>query len=42
LGSEAQFNLGAMFLAGRGVLQDHAQAYIWFNLAASGAKTAKA
>ncbi len=32
---EAQFNLGSMYYHGYGVPQDYAQAYMWFNLAAS-------
>lgn len=32
--TEAQFNLGSMYLSGQGVEQDHAKAAFWFNLAA--------
>ena len=33
--ASAQFNLGAMYADGLGVPQDHVQAHMWFNLAAS-------
>ena len=35
--SPAQFNLGIMYLKGQGVPQDAEEAYLWVNLAASGA-----
>jgi TPR repeat protein len=33
--AKAQFNLGMMYDLGRGVPQDHVQAYMWYNLAAA-------
>ncbi len=33
--TSSQNNLGNMYITGRGVPQDDAQAYMWFNLAAS-------
>jgi len=33
--ADAQFFLGFMYDAGRGVPQDYAQAHMWYNLAAS-------
>ena len=34
-GLEAQFNLGIMYAQGKGVTQDYASAYMWYNLASS-------
>ncbi|MEC4687440.1 MAG: SEL1-like repeat protein, partial [Nitrospirota bacterium] len=33
--AKAQFNLGGMYLGGRGVPQDYVQAHMWVNLAAA-------
>ncbi len=32
---EVQYNLGVMYKNGQGVPQDHVQAHMWYNLAAS-------
>jgi hypothetical protein len=31
----AQFNLGNMYVLGRGVAQDYVQAHMWFNIASA-------
>jgi TPR repeat protein len=33
--SSAQFNLGAMYVNGAGLVQDYTKAHSWFNLAAA-------
>jgi hypothetical protein len=38
--TSAQASLGAMYADGRSLPQDYVQAYMWFNLAASGASDA--
>jgi serine/threonine protein kinase len=38
--AEAQFRLGEMSAAGKGVAQSHMEAYIWFSLAANGGHVA--
>ena len=40
--ADAQNNLGIMYYEGRGVIQDYAQAHIWFNIASAlGSQNAK-
>jgi uncharacterized protein len=39
--ANAKYSLGIGYAEGRGISRDYAQAYLWFNLAASRAKDAK-